>query len=144
MPHQKFKVISAFTKRRQMDGVDIEPIVEVAAKFAIADHLFEITIRSGDHARVCANSFIAANAFELLILQHAENLGLHQRCHVADFVEKKRSIIAELKLSDALTVGAREGALFMSEELAFEKLLRNCCTIYCKESSRTTGAIVVD
>ena len=60
-----------------------------------------------------------------LILQHAENLGLHQRRHVADLVEEQRAAVALLELADPLAVGAGERAFFVAEQFAFQQLLGN-------------------
>jgi len=38
--------------------------------------------------------FIAADALDLALLQDAQQFGLHQRRHVADFVQEQRAAMA--------------------------------------------------
>ena len=67
--------------------------------------------------------FIAADAGELAILQHAQDLPLQRQRHVADFVEEERAAVALLEAADALAGRAGEGAFLVAEEFALEQLL---------------------
>ena len=44
----------------------------------------------------------AAEALELVLLQHAQELGLRARAHVADLVEEQRAAVGLLEAADAL------------------------------------------
>ena len=44
----------------------------------------------------------AAQALELLLLQHAEQLGLQLRRDVADLVEEQRPLVRQLEAADLL------------------------------------------
>ena len=46
------------------------------------------------------NGLVAADPFELLVLQDAQDLGLGQRRHVADFVQEQRAARGLLELAD--------------------------------------------
>ena len=59
-----------------MDREDVQPVVEIAAKLAIGDHLFKIAVGGGDQAHVGVNQLIAAETLELLLLQHAQQFRL--------------------------------------------------------------------
>jgi hypothetical protein len=52
-----------------------------------------------------------------VLLQHAQDLGLRVRAHVADFVEEQRAAVSLLEAADALLVRARERALLVTEQL---------------------------
>ena len=65
----------------------------------------------------------AAGQLELVLLQHAQNLGLRARAHVADFIEEQRAAVRLFEAADALLVGAGEGALLVTEEFRFEQVL---------------------
>ena len=43
----------------------------------------------------------------------------------ADFIQKNRTPVALLKLTDSLRVGAGESTLLMAEQLALQQVLRN-------------------
>ena len=63
----------------------------------------------------------AAEALELLLLQHAEQLGLQLRRDVADLVEEQRPLVGQLEAADLLADGAGEGALLVAEQLALQQ-----------------------
>ena len=63
----------------------------------------------------------AAEALELLLLQHAQQLGLQLRGDVADLVEEQRPLVRQLEAADLLADGAGEGALLVAEQLALQQ-----------------------
>ena len=66
----------------------------------------------------------AAEALELALLEHAQQLGLDGRRHLADFVEKQHAAVG---LLDAARLGADragEGAALVAEQLRLEQLIR--------------------
>ena len=102
-------------KRWQVNRVDVEPVIQVAAELPFGDHLFQVPVRGGNQAGIGSNGFVAADAFELLVLQDAQNLGLHHRRHVADFVEEQRAVVAQLELADPFAIRPGKGAFLMAE-----------------------------
>src|SRR5581483_9001629 len=65
---------------------------------------------------------LAPDTFELTFLQEAQELCLHRRRHVADFIEKERSAVRLFELSEVTRRGAGEGALLVAEQLGFDQL----------------------
>ena len=57
----------------------------------------------------------ATNAFEFLLLQHAQQLGLQLKGNVPDFIEKQRAAMGHFKASDPSPNGSGECAAFMTE-----------------------------
>ena len=78
---------------------------------------------------------VASESLEGLILEHAEDLGLHGQWHVADLIEKERPARALLKLADAAAVGAGEGATLVSKQLALQQGLGDGRTVQRQERS---------
>src|SRR5690606_10958787 len=68
------------------------------------------------------NRLAAAHAFELLLLEHAQELGLHRQGHVAHLVEEERAPARALELAAALLRGPGEGPCLVAEELALDEL----------------------
>ena len=66
---------------------------------------------------------LAADALELALLQHAQQLGLHRRRDVADLVEEQRAAVGELEAAELALDGAGERALLVAEQLALEQRL---------------------
>src|SRR5690606_37712374 len=56
--------------------------------------------------------------------EEAEELRLRGRRELADLVEEERAAVRELDLPAHATIGAREGAALVSEELALDELAR--------------------
>ena len=79
----------------------------------------------GDDAHVDRLHLAAADAGELALLQHAQQLGLGVERHVADLVEEERAAARLLELAGHRPVGAGEGALLVAEELALEQVARD-------------------
>ena len=71
-----------------MDRKDVQAIVEIAAKFAIGDHLPEIAVGGGDQPDIGADQLVAAEAFKLLLLQNPQQLRLKLQRHVAHFIKE--------------------------------------------------------
>ena len=65
----------------------------------------------------------AADALELALLEDAQELGLHQRAHLADLVEEQGAARGLLEAADLGRRRAGEGSLLVTEELRFEELL---------------------
>ena len=87
--HQQRHVFRALAQCRNVNRKNIQAVVEVAAKVALGDQLWQIAIGRGHHADVDALRAIAAQAFEFLLLQHAQQFRLQLQRDVADFVQKQ-------------------------------------------------------
>ena len=79
-----------------------------------------------------------------MLLQHAQDLGLRVRAHVADFVEEERAAVRLLEAADALLVGAGERALLVAEQLRFEQVLLQRRAVHLDEVARRAVRVVVD
>ena len=75
-----------------------------------------------------------------MLLQHAQDLGLRARAHVADFVEEQRAAVGLLEPADPLLVGARERALLVAEELRLEQVLLQRRAVHLHEVARGSAA----
>ena len=93
MADQPRDVVTAFSQRRQHDREDVQAVVEVFAEAAVGDHSRQVAVRGRHQAHVHLDRLRAAQALELLLLQHAEQLGLQLRRDVADLVEEQRPLV---------------------------------------------------
>jgi hypothetical protein len=73
----------------------IQAVVKVAAKFALLYHLRQIAICCCDEPNVHLMSPIAAQAFELLLLQYAQKFGLQCRRNVANLIQKECTFVGQ-------------------------------------------------
>ncbi len=64
----------------------------------------------------------SAHALDLAFLQHAQQLGLHHRRHVADFIQKQRAAMGLFEFADVPRRRAGEGSFLVAEQLGFDQL----------------------
>ena len=75
-------------------------------------------------SKVDADRACAADALELALLQHSQQLALQRVGKLAHFVEEDRSSVGELEPAFLLRHGASERAALVPEQFAFEQRLR--------------------
>ena len=119
-------------------------MVQVLAERSLAHQRLEIAVRRGDHAGIDHNRTLAADAFELAFLQHAQQLGLHRRGHVADFVEKEGPAVRLLEFSEMPRGSAGERSALVSEQLRLDQLRRHGRAVDGDERALAPGAALVD
>ena len=134
-------VFLALAQRRHLDGDDVQAVVEVLAELAGRDHRRQVAVGRGDQPDVDLDGAGAAQPLEFVLLEHAQDLRLRVRAHVADFVEEQRAAVGLLEPADALLVGAGEGALLVAEQLRLEQVLLQRGAVHLDEVAR--GAVRV-
>ena len=63
----------------------------------------------------------AADADDDFFFQHAQQLGLAAEAQVADFVQKQRAAGGQFEFAGSRFVGVGKGALFVTEQFAFQQ-----------------------
>jgi hypothetical protein len=76
---------------------------QVLSEFLFPNSRFQIAMRGDDDPRANRNRFVPANPFDFSLFEYSQKLGLHVQRHVADFVQKYRSLVCLLKFSDVAT-----------------------------------------
>ena len=114
-------VVFAVAQRGEVDGEDVEAVVEVLSEVAFADGGFEVSVGGADDADGGFSCFVGAEAFEFAFLEDAEDFDLDGGGEVADFVEEERAVVGLFDVSVACSSGAGEGAFFVAEEFAFDE-----------------------
>ena len=118
---ERADVLDAFAERRDVDADDVEAVEQVLAEGAGFDGAFGLAVGGGDDADVGAQGLVAADAGELAFLEDAEELGLDEHGHFADFVEEEGAAVALFEAADALLHGTGERAFLVAEEFGFEQ-----------------------
>jgi hypothetical protein len=85
-PDQQRNILQSVAERRDVDGDNVEPVVEIIAKATTADLFFEVAVRGGDDARVNVSRFGASDPSKFSVLQDSEQLGLDPQRKFSDFV----------------------------------------------------------
>ncbi len=79
---------------------------------------------------------LAADAADLALLQHAQQLALHAGRHLADLVEEQRAAVGDLEQAARVVLGAGEGAARVAEQRRFEQRLRDRGAVFADERLR--------
>ena len=104
----------------------------------------EVAVGRGDHAHVHLDRVRIADALELALLQHAQQLHLQRRAHRPDFVEEERALVRLLEPSLAVADRAGERAAHVAEELGFEQRFGNGAAVERDEAMHAARAVVVN
>src|SRR5439155_16878032 len=88
MVRQELDVPAPLAQRREHERDDGQPVVQVGAEAAAVDEIAETAVRRRDDAGVDRDGGAAADAVDLVLLQHAEQLRLQPELHLADLVEQ--------------------------------------------------------
>ncbi len=124
------------SRRRKSDGEDAEAVVEGTIKMSGFDHFCEIAIGGGDEANIDGNGASAADAFEFLFLDGAQNFGLKLEREIPDFIEEESAVVRQFETTDFLRDGTSKSAAFMAEKFGFEKAAGDGSSKLTKARSR--------
>src|SRR5205814_86979 len=80
-------------------------------------------IGGGNEPNIDADRLVVADARDLMLFQHAEQLDLRAHRHVADFVKEERAAVGIFKGTDAVAMGISERTFDVAEQLAFHEIL---------------------
>ncbi len=136
-------VFASFPQRRQLQGDDVEAVVEVAAEAALAAHGGEVRLGRGDHPAVHRDQLVGAQAFQLVLLQHPQQLDLQVQRHALDLVEEQAAAVGVLDLADAPLAGAGEGVGLVAEDFTVDQAFRQAAAVQRDEGLGLAPAVVV-
>ena len=119
------QILLALAQRRQRHREHVQPVVQVLAQLALLHRLERDRCwwpRSRGRPPTARSARPAAGT---PLLQHAQQLHLRRRRHLADLVEEERAAIGQLEAALPPIGGAGERALLVAEDLALEQRLGN-------------------
>jgi hypothetical protein len=123
---------------------DIQAVKQITTEGPGADSDRQVTVSGCDYPNVSLDSPIAADTLKLVLLQDTKQSNLSLSGKLTDFVEENRGSICELKPTQALLSGAREGAFLMAEQLRGDQVTRESRTVHSNERARSTLRSSVD
>jgi len=137
-------VLLALPQGRDVDRHDVEPVEEILPEAALPDVLLEVAVGGGHEPDVHLDRLDAADALELVVLDHPQELHLHLPGQIADLVEEERPLVRELEAPGLAGDGPREGALLVAEQLALDEVLGDRRAVDLDEGVVLSGAAGVD
>jgi len=144
MLHEQRNVFGTLPQRRQRDTHSLDPKIQVLAKSVLFDQSAQTVIGGTDDPHIHRNRLAGTDGDDQAVFENAEQLGLHVQRHIPDLVEKQRALVRDFKESLAVGVGAGEGALDVSEQLALEQGFRQAGAVDRPERLGATQRVVVD
>jgi hypothetical protein len=137
-------IVAAVTERGQLDGDDVEPVIEILAERAFLDSLFERFVGGGDHADVDVDGDVVADAADFAFLEDAQDPALEHGRHGTDFVEEDGAAVGLLEEALLVVDGAGEGAAAVAEEFGFEEGLGEGAAVDRDEGGELAPAVEVE
>src|SRR5690606_8884772 len=101
-------------------------------------------VRRGDEADIDLTRARVAEAADLRLLEHAQQLHLERARHLADLVEEQRAAGSDLEEARLVAIGARERTARVPEQLGLEQVLGNRAAVYGHERRVRAMALAVD
>src|SRR5947199_1726773 len=126
MLYQDRNVFAPLPQGWQFDMKYVEPVEQIRPERALFDHRLEILVGRGHTAKINLDDLVSANARDLALLQHAQQIGLRLQADVANLVQEDRSTFCDFKFPLLAILRPGECALFVTEKLAFQQSLSQC------------------
>ena len=95
--HQQRNIFLTLPQRGEIDGDDIQAIVEIVAELSFLDQLLEIHVGGRDDAHVNLNLLYTTQVHELSVLEHAQDFGLRVHGHGSDFIQKQCAAVGHFE-----------------------------------------------
>ena len=130
-------------QRRHLEFDHVEAVIEVLAEPAGRHLLLQVAVGGDDDAHVHADRLLAADPLQFVLLEHAQQLGLHGRRGLADLVEEQGAAVGLDEAALAAAVGAGEGAPLVAEQLGFEQGFGERGTVHLDKRPAAPQTLVV-
>ncbi len=127
---QQRNILAPLAQGRQLDGKDVEPVVEVTAKALVLDHGEQIAVGSGHQPYIHRDRIAVAHPLQLVLLQYPQQFGLQIQRHIPHFIEEQGALVGPFEAADALGQGAGKGPLLMAKQIALDKAGRDGSAVH--------------
>ena len=109
---------------------------------SVANHFSEIAIGSRDYPDIDAHApAFAAEPLDFVVLQDVQESGLTRKRKFANFIQKNGPRTGGFEPAFLLPVRAGEGASFITEQFAFDQVIRYGSAV--DDNERLTGTLAV-
>src|SRR6266699_4932855 len=98
--HQQSNILSSFSKRRNLNRKNLEPIKQITTKGSAGYRSIQITIRGGDDTNVDLDGLRSSDPLEFPFLKDPQQCNLRVRRQFAHFVQENRSAVGQFKAAE--------------------------------------------
>ena len=141
--NQNGNVVLSLPQRRQTQDDRGQAVKEITPQAAFNQGLFQVYVGGGQHADIHADGARLAHPLKGVLLHDLQELALHIRRKLADFIQKQGSALGHFNPADALGVGPGERALGIAEHLALKQGRGQGRAVHLDEIGRPPGAAPV-
>src|SRR3984957_13386424 len=141
---ERDNIFLALAEGRDPQRNNIETVVKIVAEAAAFNFGFEVAIRSGNDARVNANSQCTADTLEALLLDEPQKLGLQRGSEIGNLVEKDGAAVGSFETSGLFLDRTGESPAHVAEEFTFEQMFGERSAIDDDEGTVGAAAPAVD
>jgi hypothetical protein len=121
--NQDRHILRPIAQRGQTQRQHRQPVIQVQPKLAAAHPLGQVAVGGGHDPHIQTQLAAAADPHHDPLLQHPQQLGLHDQRQFADFVQKQGAALGLLEAAGQRARRPGESATFMAEELGLEQTL---------------------
>ena len=139
---QRRDVFATFAQRRQLDRKVGQAVVKVRTQYVAGHRIGRIAIGRRDDAHINRHVVLAAEAGDHAVFQRTQQVDLQLRGHLGDFVEEQGAALGAFEVPGVRLRCAREGAAFMTEQLAAEQVRRDRTAVDRDELAFAPAAVV--
>src|SRR5260370_15913093 len=112
-----------------MNPDHVQSIKKVFPELFLRHFLFQRFIRGSDDTDIGLNHRVTSYSRELSFLQHPEDLTLDRHRHFTDLIQEQCAAVALLESTDSLRRCPGKRTSLAPEQLAFQQILRDRCTV---------------
>src|SRR5215813_4947584 len=124
MIYQQRYIFATFAKRGNVDRDNAEAIVKIFPDGAGIERFRNRPIGRRDHTNVDRDFMSVSKVPDSPLLKYAHELDLEFRRHFHDLIKKNRAAVGCAEQTLGVRYGTREGALLITEQFAFNEILR--------------------
>jgi len=139
---QRKNVLGALAQWWNAQFHDVDAVVQVFAEAAAGNPLRQNLVGGANQADADRNRGLAAHSHDAAFLQGAQQLYLHGKRHIADFVKEKCAAVGLFKNTFLGAAGTGEGALFVAEQLGLQQALGQGAAVHGNEGAGAVGPLV--
>lgn len=119
------RIFATFAQRWDADFNHSNAIIEVLTKATFGNSACQVAIGRGKYAHVNGSVLVVPDTPDLALLQHPEELDLHARGYLPQFVHEQGPMVRGLEQAWAIVGRPRESAPRVSEQLTLQQSFAN-------------------
>ena len=128
-------VVDALAQRGESDREDVEAVEQVPTERAFRHGRGQVPVGSRDDSHVHRHGLVPAHSLELSLLKNPQQRDLGCGRKLADLIQENRAAVGRFKAPHTPLERAREGALFVPEQLGRNQRGRNRGAVHANEGA---------